>query len=260
MAYSCGAGPCDLGDAAENVEIHSGNPLDDVAQSRQAAAVGVAAAHRQGVTHKPDRAELTRALFQHCPVGVIGAAIVAVMLAATLHGPSAYAAERAYQWSAMVSVCAVAHLILCFKYRQHAPADARLASMELGVYGNRDGRRCDMVFRRDSVSCRRQRLPGAGRVARLGGYHLRSDRRVRRIPADLPCLHHTSDDPAYRVSARSPLPVQRHRSRADPDLHGHSTHHRVRHAAADRRGTSTALREFRACHRYARAKRARRPS
>ncbi len=69
-------------------------------------------------------AELTRALFRNCPVGVIGAAIVAVMLAEALHGPSAHAAVVAYQWSAMVGVCAVAHLLLCFKYRQCAPSDS----------------------------------------------------------------------------------------------------------------------------------------
>lgn len=67
------------------------------------------------------RAEQTRALYRNCPFGVIAAAVVAVMLAATLHGASPLDATRAYQWSALVAACAGCHLLLCAFYRRRMP-------------------------------------------------------------------------------------------------------------------------------------------
>lgn len=76
---------------------------------------------------KPSRfdqvqAEQTRALFHNCPIGVIGATIVAVTLATTLHGETAAATLQAYHWSALVGGCAIAHLILCWRYQKSGPA------------------------------------------------------------------------------------------------------------------------------------------
>jgi signal transduction histidine kinase/CheY-like chemotaxis protein len=67
------------------------------------------------------RAEQTRALYRNCPFGVIAAALVALMLAATLHGPSQLDATRAYRWSALVATCALCHLLLCAFYRRRNP-------------------------------------------------------------------------------------------------------------------------------------------
>ena len=71
------------------------------------------------------KAEQTRVLFRNCPIGVIGATILAVMLAINLHGPSAQAALREYQWSALVAACALAHLALCVRYRAARSADGQ---------------------------------------------------------------------------------------------------------------------------------------
>lgn len=71
------------------------------------------------------QAEQTRVLFGNCPIGVIGATILAVMLSINLHGPSAQAALRAYQWSALVAACALAHLALCVRYRAARSADGQ---------------------------------------------------------------------------------------------------------------------------------------
>ncbi len=53
------------------------------------------------------RAEQTRALYRNCPFGVVAAALVALMLAAALHGASPGDATRAYEWSALVAACAL---------------------------------------------------------------------------------------------------------------------------------------------------------
>lgn len=71
--------------------------------------------------HDQIRAEQTRALYRNCPFGVIAAAAVALMLAATLHGPTDLDTARAFQWSALVAVCALSHLLLCGFYRRRNP-------------------------------------------------------------------------------------------------------------------------------------------
>jgi signal transduction histidine kinase/CheY-like chemotaxis protein len=71
------------------------------------------------------RAEQTRALYRNCPFGVIAAAVVALMLAATLHGSSTLDATRAYWWSALVAACALCHLILCAFYHRRNPPPAQ---------------------------------------------------------------------------------------------------------------------------------------
>lgn len=71
------------------------------------------------------RAEQTRALYRNCPFGVVAAALVALMLAAALHGASPGDATRAYEWSALVAACALCHLVLCVFYRRRGPSAAQ---------------------------------------------------------------------------------------------------------------------------------------
>ncbi len=68
------------------------------------------------------RAEQTLLLFKNCPVGVISAALVSLLLAIFLRDASA--TGYAFVWSAVVSACAAAHLLLCWRYHRAAPPEA----------------------------------------------------------------------------------------------------------------------------------------
>lgn len=63
-------------------------------------------------------------LFQNCPVGVISAALVSLLLATILRNTSPTGDDAAFVWSALVAGCAVAHLLLCWRYRRAAPPEA----------------------------------------------------------------------------------------------------------------------------------------
>ncbi len=71
------------------------------------------------------QAEQTRALFRNCPIGVISAALVAWLLATTLHDASGQPVAGGMVWSGLVAACAAAHLLLCLGYRRHTPGPAQ---------------------------------------------------------------------------------------------------------------------------------------
>lgn len=68
------------------------------------------------------RAEQARTLYRNCPLGVISAAVVSILVAVALGRTSQPAAVF---WSLSVVGCAAAHLVLCWAYCRAAPATAR---------------------------------------------------------------------------------------------------------------------------------------
>ncbi len=71
------------------------------------------------------RAEQARTLYRNCPLGVIGAAGVSILVAAALGEPGRAGGSHTALWSLGIVGCAIAHLALCAVYWRANPAAAR---------------------------------------------------------------------------------------------------------------------------------------
>jgi signal transduction histidine kinase/CheY-like chemotaxis protein len=82
--------------------------------------------HWGGLSENLDRirAAQTRTLYRNCPVGVVSAACVSIVVAVALDGSRRFGGERAVLWSLGVIGCAGAHLVLCALYWRAGPSDA----------------------------------------------------------------------------------------------------------------------------------------